>query len=61
MIALAIVCATIAVVLMILPREWLHYIMFGGAMVFLGLFMVLNILLLFAKDRKRRKRGKTSD
>ncbi len=58
MIALAIVCATIAV---ILPREWLHYIMFGGAMVFLGLFMVLNILLLFAKDRKRRKRGKTSD
>ena len=59
MIALAIVCATIEVVLM--PREWLHYIMFGGVMVFLGLFMVLNISLLFMRGKKRRKRGKTSD
>ena len=55
--ALSIICATMAVVL---PRECLQYIMVGGTMVLLVFFMVLNIFLLFMKDKKR-KSGSTSD
>lgn len=58
-IALSVASAMAAVVLIALPKEWIQYVVIGGAMLFVVFFMAFNVLKLLSRDR--RKKGNVPD
>lgn len=59
-IALSVACLLAASVLLFLPKEWVYLVLVGGALLFIGIVVMFNVLLLIVGRKKRRSSKRTS-